>query len=169
MAIRETLYPEGARFKDTLFPAFYREAGAAGGPPALCLGFDDATSEEAHWPISGKDYGGSASILVTIYWYAANATSGVVRWGVRLAAYTPETDTASVEAKTYATADEQNDTHLGTTSKRMHETTHTLSSTELDSIVAGDVAWLGIYREGGDAGDTMSNDALLERVEVREA
>jgi hypothetical protein len=167
--LRATLTAKEADFKDTLFPQIYRDAGPSGGPPHLCLGYDDgASNEEAHWQLSGHDYEGG-DLTVDIYWYAANATSGVVRWGVRLAAYTAETDSSDVESKAYATADEQADTHLGTTSKRVMKTSHTISSTELDSMAAGDLSWLGIYRDSSDSGDTMSNDAIFERAEVSEA
>lgn len=168
MSLRQTLTADGARFRDILFPQLYRDEGPATGPPHICLAYDDGgINEGAHWQLSGHDYGGG-NLTVDIYWYAANATSGVVRWGVQLAAYTAETDSTDVETKTYATADEQADTHLGTTSKRVMKTSHTISSAELDSLAAGDIAWLGVYRDSSDSGDTMSNDAILERVEISE-
>jgi hypothetical protein len=129
------------------------------------LSFDDSTREEAHWPVSAKDYA-SGNLTVDVMWYAANATSGTVIWQLRLEPYTPETATSSVEALIYANPDAATDTHLGTQSKRMMKASHTLSGAELNSIAAGDIAWLGLTRL---TSDTMSNDAVVERVEVSEA
>ena len=172
MAIRQTLWPEAARFSDQTssalgFPQLDRDSGATGGPAHFKLRYDDTTIEEAHWPLSAEDYA-AGDLSVKVYWYAENATTGTCIWRIRVASYTPETDSTDVEAKAYSgTITSVSTTHLGTTSKRLHTSDFTIgSSAARDSMAAGDASWLGLSRM---TSDTMSNDADLERIEVSEA
>ena len=171
MTIRATLWPEAARFSDDTtslgFPQLGRASGPIGGPAHMKLLFDDAKDEEATWPLSAEDYA-AGDLTAKVHWYAENATSGTCIWRIRLATITPETDSASVEAKSYSsTITSVTTTHLGTTSKRPHTSDFTISSSAArDLMAAGDIAWLGLTRL---TSDTMSNDAALERIEVTES
>lgn len=153
--------PNAAEFGSSGFPAYDRVQGT--NFPVSRLLYDASATERAYWRFQPVAYG-SGNITCDIIWYAVNATSGVVQWEAALAAITPETDTQDVETKAFATAITVNDTHLGTTSKRLHTATITISN--LDSIAAGDEAYLRISRIGGNGADTLANDAALTEVRL---
>lgn len=128
------------------------------------LAFDGATEETCYFPFEAINYG-SGNLTLKIKWYAASGTSGDVIWGAALAAITPNTDTQDIETKAFATAQTVTDSHLGTTAKRLHEISLTISN--LDSIAAGDWCVLKFYRDADAAGDTLNNiDARLVGLEL---
>ncbi|MGA5764470.1 hypothetical protein [Nonomuraea bangladeshensis] len=163
MAIfRQSLWPEDAAVLGSSFPAFDKVNGTSSPVPRLL--YDAGTTETAFWRWWAVNYPGG-DITVELVWYAVNATSGVVRWEVAMAAITPESDTQDAETDPLATAVTVDDTHLGTTSKRLMKATATLTGTSLDGVADGDHCVLKVARIGGNAADTMSNDAAL--IEVR--
>jgi hypothetical protein len=129
--------------------------------PVPVLAFDTTTEEQAYWTGRAVLYG-SGNITVDVDWHADTASSGVVRWGVAIAAITPNTDSDDIETYAFATAIEADDTHLGTTGQRLHRATITLSN--LDGIAADDWFAFQLYRDVGDAADTMAGDALVDLV-----
>lgn len=131
--------------------------------PIPVLAYDTGTEEQAYWTFRAVGYG-SGNITLDIDWYADTASSGVVRWGAQIAVITPNTDTQDIETDAFATATEANDTHLGTTGQRLHRATLTMSN--LDSIAADDWVALKLYRDVGDAADTMAGDALIAMVNL---
>jgi hypothetical protein len=159
--IKHYLQPEEAQFLGTAFPAYDKINGT--NFPVARLLYDATTAETAFWKLEAVNYG-SGNITCDVIWYAVNATTGVVRWEVALAAITPETDSQDVETKAFATAQSVDDTHLGTTSKRLHRATITISN--LDSVAAGDECWLLVRRVANNAADTMANDAALTSVRL---
>ncbi|MFI7630255.1 hypothetical protein [Microbispora rosea] len=159
--VRQVLLPEAAQYLSSSFPAFDKVNGT--NFPVARLLYDPSADEAAYWHLEALAYG-SGNITVDIDWYAVNATSGVVRWGVALAAITPETDTTDAETKALATEQTVDDTHLGTTSRRIMRATLTLSN--LDSIAAGDEAWLRVRRIGSATADTLANDAALTMIRL---
>lgn len=159
--VRHELVPEEAAFASSAFPAYDRAAGT--NFPVTRLLFDASATETAYFKWEAVNYG-SGNITADIIWYATNATTGVVRWEVALAAITPESDSQDAETKAFATALTVDDTHLGTTSKRLHRATITISN--LDSVAAGDECWLKVSRLGGHANDTMANDVALISVQL---
>jgi hypothetical protein len=78
----------------------------------------------------------SGNLTVDVDWYHASATTGDVDFGASLQAITPNTDTQDIEADSLATENTVTDTHLGTTAKRLHRCSITVSN--LDSLAAGD-------------------------------
>lgn len=159
--VRQDLFPEEAQFLASTFPAFDRELGT--NFPVARLLYDPSADEAAFWKCEALAYG-SGNITLDIDWYAVNATTGAVRWGVALAAITPETDSQDVSTKSFATEHTVDDSHLGTTSKRLHRATVTVSN--LDSLAGGDEFWLRIRRIGSHANDTMANDAALSMIRL---
>jgi len=125
--------------------------------PIPVLAFDTTTEEQAYWTGRAYNYG-SGNITVGIDWYADTASSGVVRWGTAIAAITPDTDSQDIETKAFATAIEANDTHLGTVGQRLHRAIITLSN--LDGLALDDWFAFKLYRDVGDAADTMAGDAF---------
>jgi hypothetical protein len=129
--------------------------------PVRSLAFDGGSTDEAVYFNLGKlpSYG-SGNLTLSIDWYADTATSGNVVWGAALAAITANTDMQDVETKAFATANTQQDSHLGTTGQRLHSVDLVISN--LDSLAVDDDVWLHFYRDASDTtNDTMAGDALV--------
>lgn len=129
--------------------------------PVRGVAFDGGSTDETIYFHLGKlaNYG-SGNLTLSIEWYADTASSGNVVWGAAIAAITPNTDTQDVETKAFATANTQQDTHLGTTVQRMHNVDLTISN--LDSLANNDDVWLQLYRDASDTtNDTMTGDAII--------
>lgn len=121
--------------------------------------FDGTTQETIFLFFKALNYG-SGNLTLTLGWYAASGTSGAVVFGASIAAITPNTDTQDIETKGFATENTASDSHLGTTAKRLHEMSITISN--LDSLAAGDWVCVRLRRLPADAGDTMNGvDAIV--------
>ncbi len=131
--------------------------------PVPALAFDTSTEEEVFFDFSAVSYG-SGNVTVTLEWYADTASSGDVRFGAQISALTPNTDTQDIETDAFDTATEVTDSHLGTTNQRLHSMD--IAITNVDSIAADDRVRLRIYRDTGDAADTMAGDCLVTAVKV---
>lgn len=121
--------------------------------------FDAAAVEAIQFQLPRLPNYGSGNLTLKLTWYGDTATSGDVVWSAQLAAITPDTDSQDAETKTYATAQSVTDSHLGTTAQRIHTCSITVSN--LDSLAAGDVVWLKVYRDATNGSDTLSGDAQL--------
>ncbi|OUC99312.1 hypothetical protein CA984_03640 [Streptosporangium minutum] len=133
--------------------------------PMPRLLFDAGADEARMWKTSAVSYG-SGAWTIEVIWYAVNATSGVVRWEIAVAAVTPETDSQDIETKAFATAVTVDDTHLGTTSKRLHKATFTVSGANLDGVAADDDVRIRLRRIGSNVADTLANDAAVTEVRL---
>lgn len=126
------------------------------------LEFDTTTEESAVFvgiiPIGVNLASG---IKVIIHWMADTATSGDCRWGAQF-----ERATTDLDADSFDTAVEATTATNGTSGI---QTTTTLTITTIDSLAAGERYRLKVYRDVGDAADTMAGDAQLVSVEVRSA
>lgn len=162
--VRQTLSLKSADTQTSAIPELYAVQGT-NFPVIGARSFDGSSTERIFLKFMPYNYG-SGDITVTIHWYAASATTGGVTWECALAAMTPNTDSGSVEAKAFATVATATDTHLGTTAKRPMSVDVTLTGAALDSVAAGDLAWLRVSRLPTDGGDTMSGDAVLVGVDV---
>lgn len=156
--IYEHLRPELAQPIGSAFPS---PAKAGTNFPVFGLAYDSSANESAAWTFIVPRYA-AGNISVRLFWYADTASANDVVWGASLAAITPDTDTQDVETKSLATENTVTDTHLGTTGQRLHQCT--IAVTNLDSIAAGDFAWLKIKRLS--AGNTLTGDALLIGAQV---
>lgn len=154
--VRHDLDPQQAIFGTSTFPQLDKFNGT--NFSGMGLRFDAAADEAAFWQVDAFSYG-SGNPTLDLLWYAENATSGVVRWEAAIAAITPDTDSQDVTTKAFATAQTVDDTHLGTTGKRVHKASVTISN--LDSVAAEDIVWVRVRRVGSHANDTMANDAWL--------
>lgn len=161
--VRQYLAPEEAQFLSTAFPAFKVTPGTNFPVSGLAYDGAGATAERAYWKFEPISYG-SGSITCDILFYNDSAAAGAAVWETALAAITPETDSQDVETKGFATAQQVTKTHPGTTAQRLQRATVTISN--LDSIAAGDEAWLRISRLPADAGDTSTADMILTSVRL---
>ena len=150
---------DAAKLPTSGFPQLVRANGTNFPVPGYA--FDASSDETFYFDFSAENYG-SGNVTVEVWWYAANATSGVVRWSAAIAAITPDTDSTDIETKAFGTAATFDDTHLGTTGKRLHRASITVSS--LDSLAARDDVRLKVARVASNGADTMANDAVAVRV-----
>lgn len=153
--------PEEAQFLGSAFPQYVKALGT--NYPVPGLAFDAATLETAFFKFLAENYG-SGNLTLRIDWYAATATSGDVVFGAAIACITPNTDTQDIETKAFATATTVTDTHLGTTGKREHTTSITISN--LDALTNGDDVRLKLYRDAANGADTMTGDAIVTGLEI---
>jgi hypothetical protein len=128
--------------------------------PVSALAFDATNVENAYWKWSPVGYG-SGNVLVEVRWYADTGSSGNVFFGASLAAITPDTDTQDVETKSFANINTATDAHLGTTNQRLHTMPLTISN--LDSLAAGDMAVLRLFKQSA-AASNMTGDCLVVEV-----
>jgi hypothetical protein len=161
--VKIVLKPEEAQFLATAFPALQKVNGT--NFPVFGLYYDATSDEAAFWAIPTPNYG-SGNITITIYWYAATASSGNVSWEAQISAITPNDDTTNIEVRSLATLNHVQDTHLGTTPKRLHSCSITLTNT--NSIAADDLVYIRIARDADSTNNTddMTGDAVLLAVLV---
>lgn len=150
--VTSPFWPEEGSFLASAFPSFSHVT--SGNFPADALVFDGTNNQAAFFRFVATSYG-SGNLTLTIYWYADTATSGDCVWESALACITPG-DAQSVETKAFATA---NTTTTTTTSTADGLNTTVITITNLDSIAAGDLAWLRIRRLS--AGNTMGGNAMF--------
>lgn len=134
--------------------------------PLTGLAFDGgSTIEEAYWKFTPVAYAGG-NVTVDIIWYADSGTNGGVSFGVGLAAITPDVDTQDPTTKSFGTTPSVTDTHLGTTARRLHKATVTLSGSQLNSMSDGDECWLRLLRSPSAGADTITADVIVTSVRV---
>lgn len=131
--------------------------------PIPSIAFDADGDKEAYLDFRAVNYG-FGNLTVDIDWYADTASSGDIVLGAAIGAITPNTDSQDIEADALATENTVTDSHLGTTNKRLHRATITVSN--LDSLAADDDVVMRIRRIGSSGSDTMAGDALVTKVTV---
>lgn len=158
------LNPESAVLPDgstnNAAPAYNRRqssfAAGANAPKVhfLTLLFDPSTDEHCFFKFRmPSDY--ASGPVFKLQWMA-NATSNAVVWVCKVGAVTPsDADTPIEHAQA---ADNSATTNVNTTeANRLVETSITL--TNADSVVAGDLVLLTVFRDATAAGDTCTVDA----------
>jgi hypothetical protein len=160
--IEQYLTPEEAAFKSNAFPQYVKNPGTAFIVTGLAY---SETTEIAFWKFNPAGYTGG-NITCDVVWYADTSTTAAhgVAWQVALAAITPSVDTQNVETKAFATS-QTGTTDLGSTDAQKLMVT-TIVITNLDSIAAGDEAWLSLTRVPGNAADDLTGDAVVTSVRL---
>lgn len=140
-------------------PAIQRIQGAEANPKKhfLVAAFDAATDEHLTWYFRMPSDYASGGVL-KLLWMANSASGNNVVWGGRLGAITPtDADTpvehAQAAASTVTTAGN------ATEARRLIESSLTLAN--LDSVAAGDLVFIIVYRDADNASDTLAVDAEL--------
>jgi hypothetical protein len=162
------LYPESASAPATLGATFDTRAGTS--TPAenfTVLDFDASTVEYADFKVALPASYAGGGLTFTIAWSATSATSGDVIWSAAVRAF--PSDAEDVDGShTY----DYNNSSAATTASASGEiiyTTITFSNgTDMDSWAAGEVAIIRVRRFASDSGDTMTGDAELVSIAVRE-
>ena len=130
----------------------------------LVLDFDDSTDEHAVFEfVMPRNYAATTGVTVSIFWAATSATSGDVVWNSAFERMNTDTDSDS-----YATANAVTDTTNGTAGIIETATIAHTDGAQIDSIAVAEAGRLKISRDANNASDTMTGDAELFRVEIKE-
>lgn len=126
------------------------------------LDFDDTTSESGMFiGILPENAALASGVNVRIHWMATTATSGICRWGVQFEKMTSDLDIDSFDATVAESGSVTNATNGIPTITE-------IPCTGLDSLAAGDLFRILVYRDSSDAvNDTMTGDAELIAIELR--
>lgn len=125
------------------------------------LDFDDTTEESAVFVgVIPENAALGSGISVRIHWMATSATSGNCRWGVQFEKMTSDLDSDSFDTATEA--------HSATNGTAGVVTITTITCTSIDSLAAGDLFRIKVYRDVSDTtNDTMVGDAEIVAIELR--
>jgi hypothetical protein len=128
--------------------------------------FDAAANEILDFEgVLPRNYNGGG-LTVTLIWSAATATSGVTRWLGSWERH--QEDTTDTDSNSFATAQAVNATAPGTSGTRAYDTIAFTDGAQIDSLAVGESFRFRVERDATDAADTMTGDAELARVEIRE-
>lgn len=130
------------------------------------VAYDPTTEEHYRWTwvipngFNTPALDGADNLNFLLHW-TSSATSGSVRWVVKLQRLTG----VDIDSDSFASGSVVTTAVSGTAGTVVVSTTGNVG---LDSAVAGDAVEIDVYRDTGDAGDTVdSNDAELLAIEIR--
>lgn len=131
-----------------------------------CLDYDAASAEGAIFTgILPRNYGGGG-VTIKLIWAASSATSGNVVWETALERIgAAQQDIDSDGFATGQTATGAANATSGNTTET--EIAHT-NGAQMDSVAAGELFRLRVRRLAADGSDTMTGDAELLGVEIKE-
>lgn len=155
---QQSFDPKGANLFSSAIPTLVLANGT--NIPVSGVAFNDTTLNAIFVELKALAYS-SGNVTVKLVWYGASTTNNVV-WGAQIAAITPG-DAQSLLTDSLATASTTTTAASGTTNA---PTETTVTVTNLDSLAAGDVVQLRIYRDAASGSDTFSGDAILVDIEV---
>lgn len=154
-------------FPATLFPQLTQRTG--GSTPAervIVYAFDAATTEYIDFKVAVRGYA-AGGFTINIYWSAATATSGVARWeGAfrRIADDTEDIDTS--QTYDYNTVDA---TAASVSGEVAYDVLTFTNGADSDSVADGDVCIFRLARNAAHANDTMTGDAEMWNIVIRES
>ncbi len=127
------------------------------------LDFDAAAGEYAIFGgVLPRHYAGGG-LTATIHWTATSATTNGVKWNADI-----ERMNTDLDADSFASAITTTTTCSGTSGIIVTTAIAFTSGAQMDSLAAGEAFRFRILRDAADGGDTMTGDAELHRVELRE-
>jgi hypothetical protein len=165
MASGNTLVTWGAVDAIAATAVFGTRAMSVGNLPVL--DFDAATDEYAIFgAVMPRHYSGGG-LTCTIGWMATSAISGDVLWEAALKSVTDDADDLDTKASAAANA-----ASAATTTNLSGEVKYTTvtftDGADMDSVAAGEYFQFTLTRNADGAGDTMTGDAELVFIEIRE-
>jgi len=142
----------------------------------LVLDFDNTIAESALFGgILPRNYAGGG-ITVTVLWMAGGVAlvhdvttpfaTGNVKWNAAFERHQVGTD--DLDTDSFATAQTATGAAPGTDGSVQSTSIPFTNGAQIDSLAVGESFRLKVTRDAADAGDTMTGDAELLRVELRE-
>jgi hypothetical protein len=132
----------------------------------MVLDFDDTTAESAVFAgVLPRSYSGGG-ITATVIWLATSATTGSVKWNAQIERHQDETD--DLDADSFAAAQTATGITAAASGAPQYTSIAFTNGAQMDSLAAGESFRLKITRDAADGGDTVTGDAELLRVELRE-
>ena len=129
------------------------------------LDFDAAAVESAIFSGILPNHYQGGGLTVKLHWAATSATSGNVVWNV----YIERVGTAQdMDSDSFASAQTATTATSGTSGILVVTSIAFTSGAQMDSLAAGEVFRIKVEREGSNGSDTMTGDAELRLVEIRE-
>lgn len=124
---------------------------------------DSATNEYAVFlGVLPRNYAGGG-LTVTLHWMGASATSGNVVWDTSIERMNTDEDSDSFASAQTATGAANGTSGIITATAITHS-----SGANMDSLAVGEPFRLKVLREGDSGSDTMTGDAQLVAVEIKE-
>lgn len=132
----------------------------------LVLDFDPSTIWSALFPgVLPRNYSGNG-ITVYIAWVAATATSGDVDWGGSFERH--DASGLDIDADSFASEKTVFSSAPGTSGQVIYASISFSNGAEIDSLAAGESFRFKLRRVATDAGDTMTGNAQMLRIELKE-
>ncbi|TXH13488.1 MAG: hypothetical protein E6R03_11170 [Hyphomicrobiaceae bacterium] len=130
------------------------------------LDFDASTEESCYFEGVLPDTYAGGGLTVELYWMATSATSGDVKWGGSIERMHSNGD--DLDSDSFASEQTDTTTTNGTSGKVTKSAITFSSGSNMDSLAAGEPFRLKVARKAADVADTMTGDAELSRIVVKE-
>ena len=130
------------------------------------LDFDAATAEDAEFGLFMPRHYDGGGLTVTIGWMASTATSGNVKWNLAMKSVSDDAD--DLDTKAYAAANTVTATTASASGEVDYADITFTDGSDMDSIAAGEYFRMKLTRDAADAADTMSGDAELVFIRIKE-
>jgi hypothetical protein len=156
---------------DVLYPAAnfaaltVRQGGSTPAERVRVHAFDAATIEYLDFKVMLRGYG-SGGLTIDLPWSAASATSGVTRWGV--AVRRMQDDTEDIDTSQTYDFNDVDDTAASLSGELSYPTVTFTDGADMDSWANGEIAIVRVRRNASHANDTMTGDAELWGITIRE-
>ncbi len=129
------------------------------------LDFDAGTDESAVFGgVLSRHYAGGG-VTATLVWMASTATSGNCVWNAQIERGDTGTD---MDSDSFATAQAATGAASGTSGAPTYTAITFTSGANMDSLAVGEAFRLKVTRDADNGSDTMTGDAELLRVELKE-
>lgn len=143
-----------------------RAGGSTPGELIEFLAFGDAADAFADVLVNLPENYAGGGITITLKWMAASATTGDVVWGAAVRAI-PD-DAEDVDGAHTYDYNEATGTTASATGEFQYTNITFTDGVDMDSWAVPEDAVLRIRRNGDDAGDTMTGNAQLVSISIKE-
>ena len=150
------------------FATFDTRAGGSTPAEAVpVLDFDDTTVEYADFKVRLPEHYSGGGLTLSIEWSATSATTGNVVWSAAIRRI--ENDLEDIDAAfTYDYNNSAATTTASLSGETVKSTITFTNGVDMDSWTAGETAIIRVRRFASDVGDTMTGDAELWNVIIKE-
>jgi hypothetical protein len=132
----------------------------------LALAFDDSTAQSALFSdVLPRNYGGGG-ITLSLLWASASATSGNVVWAASFERF--QSNTTSLDSDSFASEQSITVACPGTSGLGFYSTIAFTDGSQINSIAVGERFRLKIRRDAANGSDTMTGNAEIVSVELKE-